>query len=77
MGISSVVEITAQNILIDYFKIINEKVPLALFKALAGASYFKVNNDMHEITDSLIGNLGYSIYPVESSNNPTVYDFKK
>ncbi len=56
---------------------INEKVPLALFKAPAGASYFKVNNDMHEITDSLIGNLGYSIYPVDSSNNPTVYDFKK
>ena len=55
----------------------NEKVPFALFKAPAGASYFKVNNDMHEITDSLIGNLGYSIYPVDSSNNPTVYDFKK
>ena len=77
MGSYAVGGNTAQNIFIDYFKSINEKVPLALFKAPAGASYFKVNNDMHEITDSLIGNLGYSIYPVDSSNNPTVYDFKK
>ena len=74
MGSYAVGGNTAQNIFIDYFKSINEKVPLALFKAPAGASYFKVNNDMHEITDSLIGNL---IYPVDSSNNPTVYDFKK
>ena len=77
MGSYAVGGNTAQNIFIDYFKSINEKVPLALFKVPAGASYFKVNNDMHEITDSLIGNLGYSIYPVDSSNNPTVYDFKK
>lgn len=77
MGSYAVGGNTAQNIFIDYFKSINEKVPLALFKAPAGASYFKVNNDMHEITDSLIGNLGYSIYPVDSSNIPTVYDFKK
>lgn len=77
MGSYAVGGNTAQNIFIDYFKSINEKVPLALFKAPAGASYFKVNNDMHEITDSLIGNLGYSIYPVDSNNNPTVYDFKK
>ena len=77
MGSYAVGGNTAQNIFIDYFKSINEKVPLALFKAPAGASYIKVNNDMHEITDSLIGNLGYSIYPGDSSNNPTVYDFKK
>ena len=47
MGSYAVGGNTAQNIFIDYFKSINEKVPLALFKAPAGASYFKLNNDMN------------------------------
>ena len=45
--------------------------------AVLNATYFKVNNDTHEITDSITGNFGYSIYPVDSSNKPIVYDFKK
>ena len=68
---------TAQFVFIDYFKSINEKVPLSLFPAPVNATYFKVNNDTHEITDSITGNFGYSIYPVDSSNKPIVYDFKK
>ncbi len=77
MGAYAVGGNTAQFIFIDYFKSINEKVPLTLFPAPVNATYFKVNNDTHEITDSITGNLGYSIYPVDSSNKPAVYNFKK
>ncbi len=77
MGSYAVGGNTAQYIFIDYFKSINEKVPLALFPAPVNATYFKVNNDTHEITDSITGNLGYSIYPVDSSNKPAEYNFKK
>lgn len=77
MGSYAVGGNTAQYIFIDYFKSINEKVPLALFPAPVNATYFKVNNDIHEITDSITGNLGYSIYPVDSSNKPAEYNFKK
>lgn len=77
MGSYAVGGNTAQFIFIDYFKRINEKVPLALFPAPVNATYFKVNNDTHEITDSITGNLGYSIYPVDSSNKPAEYNFKK
>lgn len=77
MGAYAVGGNTAQFIFIDYFKSINEKVPLTLFPAPVNATYFKVNNYTHEITDSITGNLGYSIYPVDSSNKPAVYNFKK
>ena len=77
MGAYAVGGNTAQFIFIDYFKSINEKVPLTLFPAPVNATYFKVNNDTHESTDSITGNLGYSIYPVDSSNKPAVYNFKK
>ncbi len=77
MGSYAVGGNTAQYIFIDYFKSIDEKVPLALFPAPVNATYFKVNNDTHEITDSITGNLGYSIYPVDSSNKPAEYNFKK
>lgn len=77
MGAYAVGGNTAQFVFIDYFKSINEKVPLALFPAPVNATYFKVNNDTHEITDSLTGNIGYSIYPVDASNKPTTYNFRK
>ena len=77
MGSYAVGGNTAQFIFIDYFKSINDKVPLTLFPAPVNAAYFKVNNDTHEITDSITGNLGYSIYPVDAGNKPTVYNFRK
>ena len=77
MGSYAVGGNTAQFIFIDYFKSINDKVPLTLFPAPVNAVYFKVNNDTHEITDSITGNLGYSIYPVDAGNKPTVYNFRK
>ncbi|MDE7314217.1 MAG: PBP1A family penicillin-binding protein, partial [Mucispirillum sp.] len=77
MGSYAVGGNTAQYVFIDYFKSIDDKVPLALFPAPVNAAYFKVNNDTHEITDSITGNFGYSIYPIDSNNEPTIYDFKK
>ncbi len=77
MGSYAVGGNTAQYIFIDYFKLIDKIVPLALFPAPVNSSYFKVNNETHEITDAITGDLRYSIYPVDSNNNPTVYNFKK
>lgn len=77
MGAYAVGGNTAQYVFIDYFNSINKKVPLALFPAPVNAAYFKVNNDTHEITDSITGNFRYSIYPVDSNNKPTIYNFKK
>lgn len=77
MGSYAVGGNTAQYVFIDYFKSIGDKVPFALFPAPVNAAYFKVNNDTHEITDSITGNFGYSIYPVDSNNKPIIYDFKK
>ncbi len=77
MGSSAFGGNTAQFVFIDYFNRINELVPLALFPAPLNAAYFKVNNETHEITDAVTGDFGYSIYPVDSNNQPTSYDFNK
>lgn len=68
---------TAQYIFIDYFSRINNIVPLALFPAPVNAAYFKVNKETNQITDAITGDFSYSIYPVDSSGEPTSYNFKK
>lgn len=77
MGSYAVGANTSQNIFIDYIKKINDILPFALFATPINASYFKVDKETNEITDSINGSFIYSIYPVNSNNEPISYNFKK
>lgn len=68
---------TAQFMWIDYFKSIEDKVPLALFKSPVGSYYFKTDNETFEITDTVTGKFSFSIYPVNRDNKPITLNYGK
>lgn len=68
---------TAQFMWIDYFKSIEDKVPLALFKTPVGSYYYKTDNETFEITDTVTGKFSFSIYPVNRENKPISLNYGK
>ncbi len=77
MGNYAVGANTAQLIFIDYFKMIDNILPLALFPAPVGTTYFKVNKETNELTDAVTGDLMFAPYPVDDDNKVDAKNYRK
>lgn len=55
---------------VSYMQAILNTIPMQMFPVSEGTAYFKVDNETKEITDAIVGNFTYEIYPVDDEGNP-------
>lgn len=77
MGSYAVGANTSQLIFIDYFKMIDEILPLELFPKPVGMSFFKVNKETNELTDVITGDIMFAPYPVDGNNEIQPNNYRK
>lgn len=77
MGAYAVGANTAQPIWIDYMKTVVDSVPYALFPKPVGIAFFKTDKETKEITDSIISDVSFEMYPIDSGGNARSLNYNK
>lgn len=55
---------------VAYMSSILDTIPLKLFPVSQKTAFFKVDNETKTITDAIVGNFTYEIFPVDDNGNP-------
>ena len=55
---------------VKYMKAIVDTIPIKMFPASDKTAYFKVDNETKQITDAIVGNFTYEIFPVDGEGKP-------